>query len=58
MFADREARPIAGLIAPAAQPALDRAALPAEGAVVVQLKPRLPTPRFASHAGLGLARAA
>lgn len=59
MFAGRDLKPVAGIIGHAPQTGA-RAALPAESAVIVQLRPRLAAPRFASNAtaSLAFARAA
>lgn len=59
MFASRELKPVAGIIEHAPQAAA-RSTLPAESAVIVQLRPRLSAPRFASNAtaSLAFARAA
>lgn len=54
MFADREAKPVAGVIEYAPQQMLDRAA-PAESAIVIPLRPRLTTARFASGANVAVA---
>ena len=54
MFADREAKPVAGVIEYAPQQILDRAA-PAESAIVVPLRSRRAPARLASGANWAVA---
>lgn len=59
MFADREPKPVAGVIEYAPPPALEPAG-PNQTALIVQLRPRLASPRLVSGAiaTIAFARAA